>query len=117
MRPLHQWTTRQARDNISVAFSRTADVTMVAAAAAGSAAACLGTYSWPSTSDQDAANGADSGIAAASDSICNRARARQTAAAAGTPFDARQQNCVCLDYKIPARIAVLSRGRTVLGSV
>jgi hypothetical protein len=56
MRPLHQWTTCPARDNITVAFSQTADVTTVAAAAANGAAACLGTYSWPSTSDQDAAS-------------------------------------------------------------
>jgi hypothetical protein len=94
MRLVRQWTTRQARDNIAVAFSQTADVTTVDAAAAGSvaaylgsAAACFGIYCWPSTSDQDAA----SGIAAAPDSSCNRARARQTAAAAArAPFDARQ---------------------------
>jgi hypothetical protein len=83
MRPLHQWTTCQARDNITVAFSRTADVTTVDAVAAGGTAACLGTYSWPSTSDQDAASRLASGIAAASDSSsCNRARAHPKAAAA-----------------------------------
>jgi hypothetical protein len=39
------------------------------------------------------------------------------AAAVGTPFDARPQTRVCLDYKIPARLAILSRGQTVLQSV
>jgi hypothetical protein len=115
MRPVRPWACYVRLDNIAVAFSRTASVTTVDAAAAGnaaaagSAAACFGTYSWSSTSDQNAA----SGITATPDSSCVRARARQTAAA-GTPYEALQQACFCLDYKIPARHEIPTGGRTVL---
>jgi hypothetical protein len=72
MQPLHQWTTHPARDNVTVAFSRTTIVATVDAVAAAGTAACPGTNSRSPTSDQDVA----SVIAAASNSSSS-SRARR----------------------------------------
>jgi hypothetical protein len=107
MRPLHQWTTNPARDNVTVAFSRTTNVATVDAVAAAGTAARPSTNSRSPTSDQDVA----SVIAAASNSSSS-SRTRRCAQPG-----ARTRTCVGLNYKIPARHAVLSRGRTVLRPV
>jgi hypothetical protein len=90
LRPLRQWTTHPARDNVAVAFSQTTIVANVNTIAAAGTAARSGT-----SSDQDAA----SGIAAVPSS---RTRAR---------------TCLGFNYQIPARHAILSRSQTVLRSV
>jgi hypothetical protein len=88
--PLRQWTTCPARDNITVAFSRTTIVTSVNTVAAAGAAARS-----RSPSDQDAA-----GAIATAPSGCPRPR-----------------TCLGVNYQIPAQHALLSRGRTVLRPV